>query len=320
MFTMTSTVSDGQVQMLLEHTTPEEVGVDPASGAMPDRIAWCANALHFLAHLPDRVTLVVTGDMDRSVRERPAVPAPTEVAARELAPGDARAVIREDGRIDVLVPAGLFVEDGRGKSAAWELVTEEGLHVHAVQRVQDRATPWRARLVRVAERVVQDYQSERALGGEREDPSLWTKVADLPETLRAWGSGLVSVMRMMAEPAPGDDVLLELERVCGYAWEDFALAAADAVSHGRGAELPAVVARDPLWERMVGGHWERFVELLAPLPAGTGRVRREQVPGVEEVATLFQEWVETVGLRCEDLPDGQVRLSVTKDDIFTWSR
>lgn len=317
---MTSTVSDGQVQMLLEYTTLEEVGADPVTGATSGRLAWCANALHFLAHLPDRVTLVVTGDMDRSVRERPAVPAPAEVAAREVAPGGARAVICEDGRIDVLVPAGLFVKDQGGKSAAWELVTEEGLYVHAVQRIQDRETPWRVRFVRVAELVVQHYQGERALGGAREDPSLWTKVPDLPETLRSWCAGLAGMTRMMADPAPDDDVLLEVERVCGYAWEDFALAAADAVSHGRGAELPEVVAGDPLWERMVGGHWERFVELLAPLPAGAGRVRHEQVPAVEEVATLLQEWVETVGLRCEDLPEGQVRLSVTKDDIFTWSR
>jgi hypothetical protein len=83
------------------------------------------------------------------------------------------------------------------------------------------------------------------------------------------------------------------------------------------APLPDSVTTHPLWPRMVGPHWSRFVQILVSMPSGTERVEHTPLAqAIADLASELQVWLEMLGLRWRDVEDGSFEFSIVKWDLL----
>ena len=313
----------------LEWVDLKQIGVDLETDTFPDLMIWCASALTALAPDPGTVRLVVTGDFVRSAKDRMAdfVKRDEFDLVRNGGVVGAKTLTLADGRIDVLFPAWWFVTDGTTdeERAALEQLAKRTL-VHEAQHVSMTQSgeefeppdgePWaRTNFLAIAGQVLDEYRAEAGVGTElRAGEERWEPITILT-TLRENNARIVDEYQVHRDVGR---LSYEIGTEVHTAWKLLAYVVAAGLNADRDcASLPGALTTHPMWVRMVGPHWSRFVEILTSMPSGTERVERPRhALAVTELAVELAAWLETLGYRWRDLEGGNSEFLIVKWDLL----
>jgi len=303
--------------LVLEWVSPENLGIDSDSGTVPPLLYASLSTIGRAALRATEVRLVLTGDFVASVRER--IPEGPFRDAYDTTRGDGivagKTMDREDGTIDVVLPAWMFValddSDDEADRAPLVLrtVAHEAQHVAMDQAGEAEGAGYsdekrwaRRNFLAMADQVVGEYRAEVALKRDVRTAASWNPV-DILGRLRA-------DLRRIALVDYQEH--LDVRRLCQdaseqahIAWKQLAyVAAAQRDDQGAFDDLSGDVVGDSLWQRMAASHWSRFTEVLAAVPPGSQRVDRATLePRIGELATELQTWLVDFGFSWTDEDD-----------------
>jgi hypothetical protein len=279
--------------------------VDPATGRVPDLLAWCVGTLANIVPDPSAVSLVITGDFVGSVRSR--FPDDPSVEGFNLTRGTgmvaAKTMERSDGTIDVLMHAGYFAAglDQEQQVAAAQIVprtlVHEAAHVCTLQNketYEHSGPPGRdGDLASLGYAILDEYRAELSVPLELREGEL---PLDFLLTLDTLAEALGQAV---ADYQQHHEVRVMLEQVVDAAsvsCKPMACMAALERLDPQQTPLTDDVRADSCWQRMAGPQWPAFRRLLERAGPGDevmGAAAIEALVG--ELATLLLVWLSDLG-------------------------
>jgi hypothetical protein len=286
--------------------------IDEATAALPP-----------LPH-PDRASLVLTGDVVRSINKRGNHDTEHVPYTQERLTGMVGAkTLHHDETSEVIVVAGPFI---RGNEDAYRgldmsrVVRHEGWHVALFQRDEDMAPLWKRlpaelpgsdrHLFGIAAVGLTEARIERALRDEGREAT-----SRAPDT-----EGILTDLRtafretvMMRHP---DE---DIRRTFEQAYSAFN----QLVTHFCYVLAEDVDARDPglaavpsaLWERFVDDFWSRLGEVFERIPTAAKEIRAGELMDLYlGSVSLFREWFAHIGFLLEER-EGGMYLDVLRHDF-----
>ncbi|GAB3435084.1 hypothetical protein GCM10027517_03870 [Phycicoccus ginsengisoli] len=307
------------------------LGIDPEAPVAPELLTTCASILAVAAVDAERCRLIVAGDFVASVQERSTSDYYRENYDLRRSTGmvAAKTMTLADGSIDVLVPAGWFSLDltseqaDEVRSLAVRAVWHEAQHVAIAQAGESDpeafvGEPWaRRNFLTVADQVIEEYRAERALAG---DFVVGGHGWDLGEVLETWRNDLIRIACVeYQEHLDVGRLWFGIGQECQTIWKLLAYVAATLPADADPvASVGDDVSTHPLWSRMVGPHWLRFVEILRPVPPGSDRVERARIERFAgDLADELSTWLKTLGFDFSDGADGNSTFYITDWSLLT---
>jgi hypothetical protein len=279
---------------------------------------------------PAAVTLVLAGNFSEAVQRRLGAGAPAYNTERLGGMAAAKTMPREDGGIDIVVPAPLVLgqddqdEDAREGRAELLLRLAEHEAQHVGMRQRDEALHDAGRdLARgqahayfcaSAGVVLEEHRAELVTATAR--PSADAYWESIPQNLDHLNAAFRDAV-VLRYPGESMDRPMETAFAAAHdAWIAAAYLAAHQRAGGDIAAVPAQLADAPRWKEFMAPHWKAFSILCARVPAGDTPVDRAVLEDlVLEAADLFSEWFISMGFELRDLPGGGMYFDVHRQDF-----
>lgn len=306
-----------------EAVDPELLGMDPATWVPSESVNFCRAVLGTLALRPEEVTLVVAGDMVKSVRDRLPEGVDRDAFNDERGAGMLAGKTMEVGdAVHVLLPYWYFVdstaarrvlrdEDADGFVAAEETrarlarrtVIHEAQHVVMFQAGEgeiDFVGAARARrdFLALAHVIVDEYRAELGVPTEvRETFETEVESETLP-TLQSNLARIVSEYELHLHP---ERLMYSVLQEAQHAWKALACVAAAR----RVAGSPDPVDPDTNgWVLMASAFWDRFEKLLTQVPSAHTRITQPELKRLAEgLADILDDWLQGLGFAWRDIND-----------------
>jgi hypothetical protein len=257
------------------------------------------------------VKLVVAGDLEAAIRRRlTAAEAANYMVSRISGAVGAKTIALPDAGCAIVVNAKYLIP-GIAEKAGLDVprvFEHEGWHAALIGREEDSRTGFahadldgsRGHYLGQAIVLVEEFRVERALA-ERGIRTESSSGASIPEVLVEFGHSLREADSLLCE----DDVLSAFQIVFGsfnaLTTALTYLAADETVFHDSFWMDPEL----PGWSKFVGRYWEELVRELGHVPSAATAVTAARLDAyAEKIADLLKVWLEAIGYRLEDLPDG----------------
>jgi hypothetical protein len=317
--------------LVLDYLDPTAIGVDAEAGTMPPLVYECLKILGAASLRPSETRLVLSGDFVASVRDR--LPDGPNRDNYDTARGDGivagKTMTLDDGRIDVVMPAGVFVPVEDDTDADEErilivirTISHEAQHVAMGQGGESDATDYageagwaRRNFLVVADQVIGEYRAEAAVARALRSALTWEPV----DILRRVRNDLRRIALVdYQQHLDAGRLSQEAGQEAHTAWKLLAyVVAAHRKDDGTFDDVPSDVLSDPLWDRMAGRHWSRFVEILGSVPPGSERIGRADLAAtIDELATALQAWFVDFGFEWDDHEAGNTSFFIVGWDLL----
>jgi hypothetical protein len=292
--------------LVLEEVDAEAVGVDLASGTVPDLLLRCLAELAVAAVVPERATLVVSGDFVGSVRRR--LGDHPSAAEFDLARGSgsvgAKTMLQPDGSIHVIVPWYYFSSEYEAEQPAeagaliLRTVVHEAQHVAMHQNAQGYERPkeqsWRdANFTSIADSVIDEYRAELGvIASGVQDTTSWSPL----DVLDDLASGLGAAAASYQSHLDVERLIREVGAASAIAWRLMGYIAAAETRGSENVLITPEVLADPRWLRGAATSWTNFRRILDGIPPG-----REVLPQAEinvavvQLADVLASWLADLG-------------------------
>jgi len=307
-----------------EAVDPELLGMDPATWVPSESVNFCRAVLGTLALRPEEVTLVVAGDMVKSVRDRLPEGVDRDAFNDERGAGMLAGKTMQVGdAVYVLLPYWFFVdsaaalrvlgdEDADDFVAAEETrfrlarrtVIHEAQHVVMFQAGEgaiDFSGAARARrdFVALAHFIVDEYRAELGVPTEvRETFETEVESTTLPN-LQSNLSRIVNEYQLHLDP---ERLMYSVLPEAQHAWK--ALACVAAARRVAGSTDPLDSDTDG-WVLMASTFWDRFENLLTQVPSAHTRITQSELKRLaEELADILDDWLRGLGFTWRDIDNG----------------
>jgi ribosomal protein L27 len=279
---------------------------------------------------PPAVTLVIAGKFTEAVQRRLGDGAAAYNTERLGGMAAAKTMPRDDGGIDIVVPAPLVLgHDDEGQDARalrtgllLHLAEHEAQHVGMRQRGEALHDAGRklgrgqahANFCASAGVVLEEHRAELVAATTRPPADAYWK--SVPESLDHLNGAFRDAVVLRYPSESMDRPMATALGAAHNAWIAAAYLAAHQRTSGDIAGVPPQLAAAPRWQEFMASHWQAFTSLCARVPAGNAPVDRSVLEKlILELADLFSRWFVTMGFGLRDLPDGHMYFDVHRHDF-----
>lgn len=293
------------VQVQLEAVNPELAELLTTASPLPEFLVVCVNAATEIAHVPENVKLVITGDFVQSVKARLS---DTEAAGSfNLSRGEgvvAGKTMRDGDYMAVILHAAVFQQalDYRANPDAAELflrtLVHEMNHVSMWQRGESAApteiTDWKLlNLMGSASAIIDEYRAEvGAQGRMRRDECDWN-----PNEIILWlERTLIDVVTEYQDHQDVRRLVFEVGSKALIALKQLAFCVAYEYSSGDILSLDLKDLRYAKTRLLLPQWFDSYREFLSHLPPGEAELPRDsELEALLQLSQLLDEHLSIVG-------------------------
>lgn len=268
----------------------------------------------------DGASVVVTGDLDASVKKRLSSPEHAEHFSADRVSGQVAAKVLLNGPAPQVVVNGQLLRPGVGEQIGLDverLFEHEGLHVALYQRGEDfhaimgeRRLGFReAHFDGHAVTLIDDYRIERAL--HENGGGIATSYLD--STQEVLHNFALAVYDGICNRYPNEPI----KRCYETAFKAFySLTTHLGYLISEGVPVSKLTGLRQ-WERFVGPYYQRLSESLGQLPTAREPITIDRIREVvSEIGEHLEKWLEQIGFRTTSYPDGSFYFDVLRHDFL----
>lgn len=309
-------------QLLIERASDDvRIALEKSDTNALELVSWCLERLAKDSSEPDQVRLVLSGDFVASVRDRfedtPGASQYTIMRGSGIVGG--KTIACRDGHIDVLLHAGFFMalDEGADSMDTIQLirrtVAHEAQHVVMHQRESSFQEPpirslKAANLESAALAIIEEYRAELGVELElREGDARWDPLQILDDLSAGLGIAVAEYQFHLEV----ERLIFDVGASALVAWKSLAYQVAEERIMLGEHRSNVRATQDKRWAKLIGPHWDEFIDLLGSLGAGTAKTApAELTSAASALAQLLDEWLLTLGFRWTDTPNGSSHFAI----------
>lgn len=309
-------------QLLIERASDDvRIALKNSDTNASEIVSWCLERLAKDSPEPDQVRLVLSGDFVASVQDRfrdtPGASQYTIMRGSGVVGG--KTIACRDGHIDVLLHAGFFMalDEGADSIDTVQLirrtVAHEAQHVAIHQRELSFQEPTirsfkAANLESAALAIIEEYRAELGVELElRRGDARWDPLQILDDLSAGLGVAVAEYQFHLEV----ERLIFEVGASALIAWKSLAYQVAEERIMLGKHRSNVQATHDMRWAKLIGPHWDEFIDLLGAIEAGTAKTPpAELTSAASALAQLLDEWLLTLGFRWIDTPNGSSHFAI----------